>query len=131
MKSRFISLIGLCLVGHNLVDQSNSKTLYFRSNSYKIEAKYFTELNEIGSKWASDTSHMFKVFAYADTIGSKAYNEKLSEQRGDAVFQYLTKKCKIKASKIYVEWFGEGEDGAYETHFANAHIRERSVDILY
>jgi outer membrane protein OmpA-like peptidoglycan-associated protein len=105
-------------------------TLYFKTNSFKIEKKYLQTLNDIGQRCAIDTFSFLKILAYADQKGTKKYNEQLSEKRATAVYSYLTQKFNIDTTKIYVSWLGRETKGAYDLHFPSARIQQRCVDIL-
>jgi outer membrane protein OmpA-like peptidoglycan-associated protein len=111
--------------------QSNVvSTLYFKSNSFKIEEKHFRSLNDIGQRCASDTFSFLRIFAYADKKGTKKYNEQLSKKRANAVYGYLTQKFNVDTTKIYMTWLGEETEGAYDLHFPSARVQRRCVDIL-
>ena len=111
--------------------QSNQvSTLYYKTNSFKIEKKYLQILNDIGEKCASDTFSFLKIFAYADKKGTKEYNEQLSKKRANEVYNQLTQKFNIDTTKIYVAWLGEETDGAYNLHFPSANVQQRCVDVL-
>ena len=111
--------------------QSTSvETLHFTSNSYKIDKKYFSTLNDIARRCSSDTFSFLKIFAYADTRGSIKYNELLSQKRAEEVYNYLTNHFKFDTTKVYVTWLGEETDGAYDLHFPDAHVQQRCVDII-
>jgi outer membrane protein OmpA-like peptidoglycan-associated protein len=104
------------------------EAIYFKSNSYAIDKKYNKILNEIAIKCASDNFGYLKVFGYSDTTGSEDYNDKLSEKRTEAVYNYLASHAKLDTTKVYYTWLGESEDG-YDLHFPPAHIQQRCVDI--
>lgn len=106
------------------------KTIFFKNNSYKIDPRYFVALDEIGHKCKSGKFLFLKVFGYADTKGTKLYNESLSEKRAYQVYNYLTKKFKIDTSKVYITWLGQEIDEAYDLHFPEAHVKQRCVDII-
>ena len=111
--------------------QSGSvETLHFKSNSYKIDKKYFSTLNKIGHKCSSDTFGFLKIFAYADTKGSIKYNELLSQKRAEEVYNYLAKHFQFDTTRVYVTWLGEETDGAYDLHFPSAHVQQRCIDII-
>jgi outer membrane protein OmpA-like peptidoglycan-associated protein len=111
--------------------QSTSvKTLRFAHDSYKIDKKYFSILNEIGHKCSSDTFGYLKIFAYADRKGSIKYNELLSQKRAEEVYNFLTKHFKFDTTKVYVTWLGEETEGMYDLHFPDAHVQQRCADII-
>ena len=105
-------------------------TLHFTSNSYKIDKKNLSTLNDIGLKCSSDTFGFLKIFAYTDNKGSNKYNEQLSQKRAEEVYNYLTKHFKFDTAKVYTTWLGEETDGVYDLHFPAAHAQQRCVDII-
>jgi OOP family OmpA-OmpF porin len=54
-----------------------------------------------------DTFHHIHVTGYTDRIGSDAYNQRLSEQRANAVKDYLVQSRGMNASKIIAEGKGK------------------------
>ena len=106
------------------------KTIYFKSNSYSIDKKYYKTLDLVAKQLTSDTFGFLKVFGYADTKGSDDYNDILSGKRANAVYDYLASIVKIDTTKLYVTWIGKsGQDVAYDLHFPSANIQKRCVDI--
>ncbi len=43
---------------------------------------------------------MIQVAGYADSSGSKAWNEQLSESRAQAVVNYLRQECNVQLSRV-------------------------------
>lgn len=125
----FISIF--CLLYSTVYSQSGLvKTIYFKSNSYSIDKKYYKTLDNIAKALNSDTFSFLKIFGYADKKGSDNYNDILSEKRANAVYNYLATRVKIDTTKLYVTWIGEsGQDVAYDLHFPSAQIQKRCVDI--
>ena len=52
---------------------------------------------------------------YTDSIGTDAYNQKLSERRANAVREWLV-KCGISPSRLSAKGFGETESGGLQRH---------------
>ena len=48
-----------------------------------------------------------RVMSFADSRGDKGYNKALSEQRAEAVKNYLVANGKIDASRVSAELMGE------------------------
>lgn len=76
--------------------------ILFKTNSAKLEniakvnlAKIADILNE------ASTGVTFSVVGYADNqTGNSRINDKLSEKRAEAVYDYLTKECGVDGSKL-------------------------------
>jgi len=49
------------------------------------------------------------VVGKADVVGTAEYNEKLSQRRGQAVFEALVYTYKVPASRVELRWTGERE----------------------
>ena len=106
------------------------ETIYFKSDSYSIDKKYYKTLDMIAKQLRSDTFGFLKVFGYTDTKGSDEYNDILSGKRANAVYDYLAGRVNIDTTKLYVTWIGKhGQDVAYDLHFPSANIQKRCVDI--
>ena len=126
-----IGVMQLLFLSQKTAGQSSeAKTLYFKTNSFTIDNKYLPVLDDFGRKCVTDTFSFLKIFAYADKKGTKKYNERLSEKRAIAVYNYLTRNFNIDTTKIYVTWLGEETNGAYDLHFPSAKVQQRCVDIL-
>ena len=104
------------------------RTIYFATNSYRIDKTDFTTLDEIAKKCSADTSFYMKIFAFADTTGSQEYNDMLSKKRAVAVYEYLRSRFRLDSTNVYVTWLGKSAEG-YDLHFPEAHIQQRCVDI--
>ncbi len=126
----YFFIISFCLATTGYKQKTTVKTIYFESDSFKIEKKYQRQLDEIGYKCISDTITNLRIFAYSDTVGTIAYNKRLAEKRSLQVYKYLTGKFHLDTIKIYVTWLGEETDGAYDLHFPDAHLQQRCVDVI-
>jgi outer membrane protein OmpA-like peptidoglycan-associated protein len=58
----------------------------------------------IGQRYAN---HEVRVMGFADSRGEKGYNKALSEQRAEAVKNYLVNNGKMAADRVSVEPMGE------------------------
>ncbi|TKG96309.1 OmpA family protein [Puteibacter caeruleilacunae] len=80
--------------------------IYFKTDSYKLSAESIKILDE-AVKILEDRSKLNVVISgHADERGSNDYNEKLSENRANAVQNYLVSK-NITEARISAEWHGE------------------------
>lgn len=92
------AIMGLSLMGcsSTLKDQARQmETVYFANNSTVISQSDQTKINNfvINHKGSCrGCAYLIQVDGYTNTIGTEAYNLKLSERRADAV-----KKALIKA----------------------------------
>ena len=104
-------------------------TVYFKKNSYSIEGKYEMKLKELVKKVKTDSCEKVKIFGFADTSGAEDYNNILAKNRAYSVYNFILSNARIDTSKFYVEWLGESND-AYDLHLPDAHVQQRTVDIL-
>jgi OmpA-OmpF porin, OOP family len=66
-----------------------AKNIFFATASSKLLAKSFKSLNEVANLMKADETLMLDIDGHTDSQGSDEYNQKLSEERADAVRQYL------------------------------------------
>ena len=103
-------------------------TIYFESNSSKISSEDKVKLESVIERCNAPSFVFLKIFGYADTSGSEAYNDKISERRCWSAFNLIYAKAKIDKSQMYMTWLGESTD-VYDLHFHSPHPQERCVDI--
>jgi outer membrane protein OmpA-like peptidoglycan-associated protein len=82
--------------------------ILFDFNSAGLRAESRRTLDEMGSVFAKYPQQTIMVEGHADSVGSDAYNQTLSEQRADAVRDYLVRQG-TAASRIRAVGFGENE----------------------
>jgi outer membrane protein OmpA-like peptidoglycan-associated protein len=109
-------------VGNNEV-RANDTLFDFDSAALRPAGR--ASLDEFIGKLQADSSAQIAVVAYADRLGSAAYNQHLSEQRMEAVKSYLVGKG-IQASRIRAEAMGQ----AQPTMGANDCSGERSAAVI-
>lgn len=63
--------------------------IYFESNSAIIKDSFQVELDDIAKYLKDNPTLNCYLYGYTDNLGSKKYNQKLSEERARAVLQYL------------------------------------------
>lgn len=81
-------------------------TLQFKTASFLLEDLYKGQLNSLASILTSYPQLKIKVTGFADKRGDSTYNKTLSEQRANAVKEYLTNK-RVNTNQINIS--GEGE----------------------
>ncbi len=91
------------------------------TNLTKVNLAYYAE-----SIKGSDDDMTFTVMGYADIqTGSKAFNDKLSRERADAVYNTLTQEYDIEPRKLRIEY-----KGGVENMFYNDERLSRSVILM-
>ncbi len=66
-------------------------------------------LDQFAQELQGDTFHHIHVTGYTDRIGSDAYNQRLSEQRANAVKDYLVQTRGLDPSKVIAEGKGKAD----------------------
>lgn len=106
------AIIGLSLMGcsSTLKDQARQmETVYFANNSAVISQSDQTKINNfvINHKGSCrGCAYLIQVDGYTNTIGTEAYNLKLSERRADAVKKALV-KAGVTPCRIQTKGYGE------------------------
>lgn len=82
----------------------------FARGSASINPGFYDTLNSVADSLVRYPNSLIDVFGFTDTTGSPATNQRLSEQRAQAVADYLTARG---VARSRVETRGFGEDRAY------------------
>ncbi len=75
-------------------------TILFANGSSKIDPKYNSELQALGSKAKGVHGYMIEVKGYASATGSVAVNQEISERRANNVASYLLQQCNIPLTNM-------------------------------
>jgi outer membrane protein OmpA-like peptidoglycan-associated protein len=111
----------------SLKDNDMIETFYFDHGKTAISADDTLRLNKLANSLRS-ASYFLKVFGYTDTIGTAEDNDKLSEKRAMAIYDYLNTRVSVNQQQVYVTWIG-GSEEVYDLHFPNAHPQQNCVDV--
>ncbi|MFN4038718.1 MAG: OmpA family protein [Erythrobacter sp.] len=82
----------------------------FARGSASINPGFYDTLNSVADSLVTYPNSLIDVFGFTDTTGSPATNQRLSEQRAQAVADYLIARG---VARSRVETRGFGEDRAY------------------
>jgi OOP family OmpA-OmpF porin len=85
------------------------------------------KLDDLVSKVQTITLEVIIAVGHTDSVGTDAYNQKLSVRRAEAIKKYLTGKG-IDASRVYTEGKGESQPVA-DNKTAEGRSRNRRVEI--
>lgn len=88
------------------VNLNNIRYIFFGFNSSYIQANQKPNLELIANAVKESENGTVTIKGYASAEGSKAYNERLSQRRADAVKKALVKNYKLDGDKITA--IGEG-----------------------
>jgi len=80
----------------------------FENGSAELTPAGIAALDELGKALTSSslTGYRFRIEGHTDTVGTRDYNQSLSERRADAVSAYLEKKFGIAQDKLVVVGVG-------------------------
>jgi outer membrane protein OmpA-like peptidoglycan-associated protein len=79
-----------------------------------VESRYNNDLASVALAMYKNPDLKLKIVGNCDTKGSITYNIALGNRRADAVKNYLVKKFKVDASRLFTETVGKAStiDGA-------------------
>ncbi|MHB8173500.1 MAG: OmpA family protein [Nitrospirota bacterium] len=91
--------------------------VHFAFNKADIKPEYDSELKRVADFLQANPDAHATVQAYADAVGSKEYNLKLTDRRAQAVKNYLVKHFNISADRLETE--GMGKSNPIATNLTN------------
>ncbi len=101
--------------------------VHFAFDNANLTPKAKEALDKLVAEVPNTKGYLVVVEGDTDSVGSAAYNYKLSERRADAVVQYLAGKD-IPARKIYLIGLGKDKATAPNTN-AQGRAENRRVDV--
>lgn len=105
------------------------RDLHFAFDSSKIDARDKDQLDTIATKLkAEPASTELDISGHTDSVGSDAYNQKLSDRRAHAVADYLVNAGVPAASIKSVEGYGESKPVA-DNKTKDGRAQNRRVEI--
>lgn len=90
------------------------KDVNFAFDSYKVSEKYAAEIKKVADFMKVNPAYSVNLAGYTDSIGSEAYNLKLSQKRANAVKDELVKDG-VESDKISTVGYGESNPIATNT----------------
>ncbi|MBD2843280.1 OmpA family protein [Erythrobacter rubeus] len=81
----------------------------FASGSAEINPGFYDTLNTVADSLIQYPNSLIDVYGFTDTTGSTALNQRLSEQRADAVASYLASRG-VSRARMETRGFGEDYD---------------------
>ena len=97
----------------------------FDKSTLKPEAK--TKLDDLVSKVKDINLEVIIAVGHTDSVGTDAYNQKLSVRRAESIKTYLVSKG-IEANRVYTEGKGEKQPVA-DNKTAEGRAKNRRVEI--
>ena len=105
-----------------------SVAVFFPLNSAKLSDEAKAQLDDLASKAPGAKNYLVEVQGYTDSTGKASKNLELSQDRADAVVQYLTVKHSIPLRRITMP-MGYGESKASDMSSASGRSQERRVEV--
>src|SRR5690348_13329772 len=110
-------------------DVQNNVAVTFRVNSAVLSPEAKQQLDDFASKVNDAKGYMIEVAGHTDSTGSDAKNFRLSQQRAEAVVQYLAVQHKIPLRR-FVTPMGYGKtDAVADNSTAEGRSQNRRVDV--
>lgn len=78
----------------------DSTTVYFKINSATLSPESKKDLDDLAQKALNEKGYVVEVAGFADKTGPATFNQKLSEERANAVIQYLEEQGNIPIHRI-------------------------------
>ncbi|MCU1732102.1 MULTISPECIES: OmpA family protein [unclassified Pseudomonas] len=105
------------------------RDIHFEFDSAKLTAADKSRLNTIATRLKQEApSARLSVTGHTDSVGSDAYNQKLSERRAHSVTEYLIETGVPRASFVSVRGAGESQPEA-DNRTADGRAQNRRTEI--
>lgn len=105
------------------------KSIYFGGGSYYVDDYQFEELKHLVDSVKDIRDYTITIHSHTDNIGGAAYNEWLSEMRGNAVIQKLL-NLDFQSNQIEKRDFGQFNP-VYDNDTWEGRRKNRRVDIIF
>jgi len=110
-------------------DVQETVSVTFRTNSAVLSPEAKAQLDDLAAKTQGARAFMIEVAGHTDSTGSDAKNLRLSQQRADAVVQYLAVQHKIPLRR-FVTPMGYGKtDSVADNTTSTGRQQNRRVDV--
>jgi OOP family OmpA-OmpF porin len=106
-------------------------TVNFTTGSAELTPDAIRTLDALGKALSSQdlASYRFRIEGHTDTVGTAEYNQRLSQQRAEAVVAYISKKYSVDPSRLQA--VGMGEQGLLvQTPAQISEPRNRRVQVI-
>lgn len=104
--------------------------ILFDFDKFEIKPAYFTELDKVVAKLKKFPKATAVIEGHTDSIGTSAYNQKLSERRANAVKNYFIKQQAVAASRLDSVGYGETKPVASNEN-AEGRSKNRRVESMF
>ena len=109
------------------IDVRLTSDILFDFNSSALRSESRQTLNELASNFSQYPDNRIVVEGHTDSVGSDAYNQRLSIRRSEAVKSYLVSKG-VEKNRVYTEGKGEKQPVA-DNKTSEGRAKNRRVEI--
>ncbi|OFY27166.1 MAG: hypothetical protein A2275_16580 [Bacteroidetes bacterium RIFOXYA12_FULL_35_11] len=88
--------------------RAQQRVIFFNSDKYELRSDAITTLDRIIEQTSVSKNYSINLIGHTDNTGSYFYNQKLSQKRANAVYEYLISK-NILDEKIQRSYMGEAK----------------------
>ena len=81
-------------------------SINFENNSHKVQESSFAKIDKFANFLKKYKDYSAEIVGYTDSVGSQAYNQKLSQQRADEVKRLLIQRG-VESSRLKAVGMGE------------------------
>jgi len=81
-------------------DTKDTATVHFSVNSASLSPQAKSDLQALAASASNTKGYLIQVTGYADSTGSGAWNQKLSNRRAEAVVNYLREECNVNVARM-------------------------------
>jgi outer membrane protein OmpA-like peptidoglycan-associated protein len=103
--------------------------LNFPSGRATIEPQFFSLLSKVKNSFAEFPGCLITIEGHTDAIGSDSINQTLSEERAEAVRQYIIANSNISWNRIKSVGYGENSPVA-SNETAEGQAKNRRIDVV-
>jgi outer membrane protein OmpA-like peptidoglycan-associated protein len=108
------------------------QNINFETNSAELDVSSYAELDRVVQLMNDNPEIKIEISAHTDDVGSKRYNNKLSDKRAESVVNYLKEK-EIPEDRLISKGYGEDEplvpNTSEENRAKNRRVELKIVDI--
>lgn len=99
--------------------------VYFDFAKYTLRPESFKELDELVSYMKWRENERIEIAGHTDNIGNASENQKLSEQRAEAIKQYLIKKG-VASTRVTAKGYGSTQPVADNSTYEGRQMNRRT-----
>ena len=103
----FAAHAGMAQEAKNLPAGATAHFIYFATGRFALDSKDEAQIRDVAGLLQGNPDYVATILGKTDSVGSKEFNEHLSQRRANAVFEALVYDNKVSESRISLCWTGE------------------------